>query len=519
MKRIKKILAGLIACFGLLFLAACSNNSSGISEKNVDMQITTTKDKATIKLTFDENENIKSSVLYIVCYKVVDGADNYHTKQNVSFSNSVYTSSTVEFKSLASKQEYKFILYVTFNGTDEKIVEKTATTSSTVSTEIASVDDFKNKLGTEKYDYTLTSDLDFGGDSINLFNTDSSQFIGTIDGGIYDADGNLTGCHKITNYKLSSSKYMGLLGNVKGASLKNLIIEDVTVEVSRSDAFIGSLFGYAERTSVNNVTIKNVSYKITASSSAEHFTGGVVGKSVGSAFDSVEATNVSINYTSARIKVSVGLFAGALLGEGLENVTAKSCGAEGSLTVVAEYSLSSTSDYADYIYVGGFAGQIGSNGTINDCYSKVDATYSMKQQARKFDLFMGGFVGGNTANIRITNSLAIATLKAYAGLTPTDGDGHNYENELVASQNAYVGGFIGNASGSIYGIRNSYSKLLAETVAEGKSQNDDGDTVLFVDSFKAKVSDSVSAEAFDGSSTITTEKPENLSEKLKGLLA
>ena len=111
MKRIKKILAGLIACFGLLFLAACSNNSSGISEKNVDMQITTTKDKATIKLTFDENENIKSSVLYIVCYKVVDGADNYHTKQNVSFSNSVYTSSTVEFKSLASKQEYKFILY------------------------------------------------------------------------------------------------------------------------------------------------------------------------------------------------------------------------------------------------------------------------------------------------------------------------------------------------------------------------------------------------------------------------
>lgn len=522
MKRIRRILAAFIAFFCLVFLASCGGSSSGVTAKDVDMDITTTKDKATVKLTLSENDNIKNkkAVLYIICNKVTDtndeSKDEYHSKQSVSFSNSVYTSSTVTFSSLITNQEYNFVLYVTFDGVDTKVTSKKAKTSETVSTTIASKDDFENNLLNDlKGEYTITSDIDLNNESINLFSSEPKAFQGKLDGGIYDSEGKLTGCHTIKNVKLSSASYIGLFGYTKGATIKNLIIEDVTFDVtSRSTASIGALIGYAINSYVENVTIKNFTCNLSASSLAEHNTGGVVGLAERSTFNSVYAENVNINYSSARVKVNVGLFAGAINGEALVNgIVCQSCGAKGSIKLVADYSASG--EAKEYIYCGGFVGSVGFNGKIDDCYSVVDLTYSRKDtMARTFDLCLGGFVGTNTNNMNITNSLAIASVAAYAGILPTEGDTHDYSNNYLCSGAAYMGGFIGKANNVFRGISNSYAKLAKDIVLEGSAMKE-SDQVVFAGDVYGSADDS---KYITDSALITTEVPSTLSEELQSLL-
>ena len=530
MKKIKNMILAIIGCLGLIILAACSSNSLGLSSSDIDMNITTTKDKATIKLTLSENDNIKNSkaVLYITCYTVADDStETYHSKQNVTFSNSVYTSSTVTFSSLTANKNYKFTLYATYNGSDSKILEKTAKTTDTVSTTIENKDDFKNNLPNDlDGEFTLTADIDFDGDSLSLFTTESKAFQGKLDGGIYDADGKLTGCHKLTNFKLGSNSYVGLFGYLKNATIKNLIIEDVTIDfTSRSSASMGALAGYAVGSYVENVTINNASFKIGASSLAEHNTGAVVGLAERSTFKNVYANDAAIDYTSARVKINVGLFAGSIQGEALSNDGfVISSGAKGSIKLVADYA--SSGDTTEYINCGGFVGQVGSNGKIDDCYSVAEITYSRKAtMARTFDLSIGGFVGYNNSNMDINNSLAINTIKAYAGSLPTDGDGHDYTTEKFASGNTYVGGFIGHATNVFRGIKNSYAKAKEEIVAEGTltvtetvNEVETTTTIGYVDAFAGKV-DTESAAYIINSSAITAEVPESLSATLKALLA
>ncbi len=523
MKKIKRIIAAIIGCFSLILLVACSNSSSGLSSSDVDMDITATKDKATIKLTLSENDNIKNgkAVLYITCYTVTDSTDSYHSKQTVSFSNSVYTSSTVTFSSLTANQEYKFTLFVTFGGSDSEVVSKTVTTSDTVSTTVSTADEFKTNLANDlDGEFSLTADIDFSGESISVFSSESKAFQGTLDGGIYDADGNLTGCHKISNFALTSASYIGLFGYLKNATIKNLIIEGVTADyTSRSTASIGCLAGYAVSSYVENVTINNFNLKISASSLAEHYTGGVVGQTDRCTFVDVTADNVTIAYSSARIKNTIGLFAGAINGEALVNsIAASGCGVKGSISLVAEYS--SSADSTEYINVGGFAGSIGSNGQIDDCYTVSTITYSRKDtMARTFNLSIGGFVGTNTSNMYITNSLAVTSINAYAGALPTEGDGHDYSASKLASGTAYIGAFIGKATKVFRGIVESYAKESATRVVEALEYEDiDGVNNVYLyngDFYGSAYDDSY----MSSSSVITTEIPSNLSETLKALLA
>lgn len=522
MKKIMRIVAAFIAVFGLIFLASCSGSTSGITANDVDMDITPTKDKATIKLTLSENDNIKNkkAVLYIICKKVVDtndeSKDEYHSKQKVSFSNSVYTSATVSFSSLTANQEYNFILYVTFDGTDTKVTSKKAKTPDSVSTTIANRDDFENNLLNDLYgEFTITSDIDFNGESLSLFSTESKAFKGKLDGGIYDESGKLTGCHVLKNFKLTSASYMGLFGYLKGATIKNIIIEDVSADLnSRSSASAGALVGYALNSYVENVTINNFNYNLSASSLAEHNTGGVVGLVERSTFKNVYANNVNINYSSARVKINVGLFAGTITGEALaDGVVCQSCGAKGTIKLVADYS--SSGDTKEHIYVGGFVGAVGSNGKIDDCYADVACTYSRKDtMARTFDLCIGGFVGTNTNNMHITNSLALYSLNAYAGVLPAEGATYDYSESVLSSGKSYIGGFIGKANNVFRGIADSYSKSMGTTAIEA-SATKESEQVLYVGSFLGEADD---AAYITNSEAITTEIPTTLSEKLQSLL-
>lgn len=503
MKKLKGLIAGIILCFGLLILSACGGKSSGITAKDVDMQISSiNKDSATIKLTFTENENIskKLATFYVMAYKYVDGAEeSSNNRQDVSFTGDKFTSATVSFSSLASEQEYHFVLFITYEKKTKRLTFVEGTTSTYVSDEIKTTDDFKNNLVNDTDgDFILTEDLDFSvegsNETLSLFSSESKAFQGKLDGGIYDNDGNLTGCHKISNFKISSTgTYSGLFGYLKGAEIKNLIIENVSVEcTNKTTSHIGAFAGYVVDSYVENVKVNNVSFSITTSSgssTSEINTGGVIGYTKRSSFQGVVADNVQLDFSSIRTRVNIGLFAGKITGDALkDNITAKECGASGKLILTSDFTASSTE--TGYVYAGGFVGSLNSSGSIEDCYTEVESVYSTKrQECRTFDLFFGGFVGANgpdSTMMYIKNSLAVLKdVQVYAGQTSTEEgyDYSQYDTAYLATGYAYVGGFVGKANGAFRGIFDSYALNAKDLVLHAATTRDikEDDTVVGVE--------------------------------------
>ena len=533
MKRIKAIIASIISVFALIILASCGGKSSGINAKEVDMEISSiTKDSATIKLTFTENDNLKNGTAkpYVMAYKYVDNEETSGVKQNVSFNGDVYTSATVEFKSLANEQEYHFVLFVTFNGSDKKIKTVSGKTSNNVSREIDSASSFEENLVNDlDGDFVLTGDIDFKKadseelDTVNLFSSESKAFQGTLDGNN----------HTIKNFKLGSATNAGLFGYLKGATIKNLVIENVVVSyTSKASSHIGALAGYVIDSNIENVTIKNVTYEVTTQSTAEINVGGVAGYSERTSYKNVYAEDVNINFTSAKHKVNAGLFIGRANGDALINdVLAQSCGAKGIINIATDCP---TGSDAGAFYIGGFVGALNSSGKIDDSYAVVEETVSTKRQTSKdFDVFVGGFVGGNGpqgSSMYITNSLAISNINVYGGQLE-DAPEFDYtqynEDFFVATKNTYIGGFIGKASKVFRGIDNSYAKLAddftiyADRTRTNKDDAEVIDTVLFEGAFIGKFDDA--SEMYidsDGKalSPVDTTIPDTLSEALKELL-
>ena len=109
------------------------------------------------------------------------------------------------------------------------------------------------------------------------------QFEGSFDGGIYDAEGNLTGTHTIANLKvaISSGKYYAGLFGVYHASqnstLKNLTLNGVNITSGQSAQGVGAFVGSAKNAQ-NGVTLENLhvigSVNIVGATS---YVGGIVG--------------------------------------------------------------------------------------------------------------------------------------------------------------------------------------------------------------------------------------------------
>ena len=537
MKKIRGLFALLIAFFGLFALASCgSGNKSIISSKDVEISATPTKDKIELDITLSENESVKngSASLWVVCKTVVDeNTSNYHSKKDISFTNGIYTHASLSFTSLAANQEYEFILYVTYNAKDSIVTSIKSTTTDTVKTAIATAADFKQNLVQDRTgDFKITEDINFNKDSLGLFNTAANAFKGTIDGGIYENDV-LVGCHKLSNITLTSATYIGLFGYLSNATIKNLIIEDVTgTYTSRADAWIGSLAGYAVNSIIDNVTVNNVTISVGATSTAKHYAGGVIGYAEKSSIANTYGNNVSLTYTAARINITAGLFIGYITGDALNNNTfINHCGVKGDFKMTFTYP-SSSQGTKGYVYAGGFAGQISSSGLVNDCYSMVNSEFTVSEfDGRAYNVYYGAFVGANASNMYITNSVARTTkMSIYAGATaPEDDDAiDTYKERYIATENAYFGGFIGSADGVFRGIKNSYSIFEAPVICAATTRDvttDDvttTETVLFVDSFAAKsnptLPEQISSECAEINSSDLADI-DNLSETLVEALA
>lgn len=507
MRSLKKIFAFLMVVGFLFILASCGSKSGVIA--NMEYTASTTKIKITA--TFAENEHLKDKTATVSIKEYGYGDDNsevFKEQKSLSFSNDIYTKAdVVEFSGLTKNTKYLYKLYVTFEGYAEEITTLEATTSNAGDTDddaiaITTVDDFNSIGSNPSAHYVLKNDLDFSNKTLDAGLTSSNMFKGSFDGGNYT----------IKNLKLTSSN-TALFTYTKDATIKNLKLDNVSADYStgRSNASIGALLGKAEGTIVKDVTITNVDFKVKGNSSAIIDCGAVTGLAITSTFENVNASNVTIEFTQARYKTNVGLFAGQL-GDNNRSVgkttydgnevtlLAGKCFASGTIKT----TLYTSSD--GYTHIGGFSGDISSPSLVFDSYSDANITVTknvtvsgdvVTTDSVKSHIAIGGFTGcNNTGSMNIKKCLANASITAYAGNQDYAEKAKDDLFTTSTTDNKYythIGGFIGVVRPVIANVTDCIYKPVGDGVkvyALDTQKIDDVDVkVLFTDNTIAENKD------------------------------
>ncbi|MDE7095667.1 MAG: hypothetical protein K2O23_04180, partial [Anaeroplasmataceae bacterium] len=324
----------------------------------------------------------------------------------------------LEFSNLTADTKYSVKLIISSKGKQKTLATKEVTTLNTGESEddpilVDSLDMLLGMNKTKDAYYKLTTDIDCGGSLTSIFNS-SSTFAGTFDG-----DG-----HKIYNYKMDSNQYTGLFGYMSGATVKNLVLENVSYEATRSNTYLGALAGLAKHCKISNVTVKNVSFKHSGQTTTYSYVGGLIGQADGCEIKNCFVEEANIEIPSARLKMYVGGF----VGENKKS-TITDCHVTGSVNAKIYY----TSNADGCLYLGGFSGINDSSQGINNCYSKVNinvAEYDGTPGSGKstFKLYVGGFNGGNSKDAsRFDNCASIGDI----------------EVSVKSAYYVYVGGFAG----------------------------------------------------------------------------
>lgn len=460
MRKINKLIGLLFIMIGFITLASCSG---GAGVKAI-MEAKPTANKVTITCTFEANSKLETGDAYPIIRKysyengeVKDTADDY---KKITFDKS-NTVASVEFDGLDSNTKYLFKMYINYESTDTYIDQIEVTTLSyddEKPIEITSKDDFKNMVDDNDGIYVLKNDIDFENEELSLFSSATEPFKGTFNG-----DG-----HTIKNVKLSktSLSYYGIFGYTKNAKISNLNIENVTVESNGLGSFsAGALIGCAEATTVSDVTISNVNYTITVSSTGDVNVGGVVGSSAKSTFTNTTINGVTIDFTQARYRVNVGLFAGKVSGDSVgekeiagktKKIVTDACSATGSITGAMKFSSSTEG----YLRAGGFVGFVESSSSIiYNSYCDANIELTKTDSVDKYDLSVGGFIGSNSGYVNISKCFA----KTNINVSASDADTRLVAND--SEKTAAVGGFAGRLNRTIGKISDCYFTGTVEVVA------------------------------------------------------
>lgn len=460
MKKITGFLSIVFAFIFMIVLASCSDNSGVEVEKSVTASTTT----ITFNLTFAENANLsgKTAVPHIKLYAYDETKENHvgeylSQDKTCTFSNNVYTSSTVTFTSLTKDTTYTFRFYVTYNQNEELVATWEEKTSSDNAKEIKTVDDFLAMKDDREGDYTLEADIDFAGAKITgLFTSSGTAFKGTFDGKN----------HTISNFVFDNANTYGIFTYAEEATIKNLNVVGTTddylahsldqdgnsVALVNGDysegcktANIGILVGTATKVEFENVTINNVKVTVKGQSNASLNVGGVVGSAANCSFTNVKAEGVDISFPKQlRLNVCVGLFAGSISGEALETekgaYTAKNTSAKGSITGVLYFPSGD-----GYVVVGGYAGDLGSSGLVSDSYVVADIKLyreTTTTSTNKFSLTVGGFAGENkNGSMNVKGCLAAADILVKAGVESATNE--DAATSKLNTKMTYIGGFVG----------------------------------------------------------------------------
>lgn len=280
--------------------------------------------------------------------------------------------------------------------------------------------------------FKITEDVVLSGEWTPIGTGSGRAFAGTFDGGGH----RITGL-SITNY----SPHVGLFGYLRGASIKNLVLEGEINIANGTSGAAGTLAGTAESTVFGNIeVVANVSV------SSLQNVGGTVGATAGSCtFTGVRATGGVAGKSAA----------GGILGEGT-----------GTFTNCTFGNQNSTSSVSGGSSVGGIAGGLKSGGLLfENCenYAVIEAGGQnaggiagyggIVNNCRNFGSILGdgGYVGGivgrgsGSSVSDCGNSGTIVSRNSYAGGIAGTGikDINTCTNSGAVSGTSHTGGLMG----------------------------------------------------------------------------
>lgn len=304
--------------------------------------------------------------------------------------------------------------------------------------------------------YRLSADLDLQGTAFPGIGSAAHPFTGIFDGQK----------HTVSGVQISGGMGVGFFNVIRGATVKNLNLQNVTV---RGEENVGGLVGLAQATLDTEDMTQNVANLIgnctvSGTVSGTKQVGGLVGLN-GGAYDKDTLFSIAsaVDKCTADAVVSGDYKVGGLIGENGGAVTKSAALGEinaPSGKIVGGFAGDSTGDiYESHAAgkvtgsgtVGGFVGY--SSGTVKQCYS-LGGVYGTD--------YIGGFAG----------SISKADTVISTGSVTVVG---------TASQ-GYAGGFAGNLGGTIAGlshqvtVKNAYGNCAQ---AEGTSISAAGNSSSF----------------------------------------
>lgn len=432
MNKIFKFCSFIFIMLGIFLLSACATGASGIKGQ---LTYEAKRNELEVTAEFEKNAKLEESGTS-VSIKLYTADESFKTSKTASVQDGIQAQ--VSFTNLEQNTTYILKLFVSVGGYEEELDKIEAATknegdSEETAIEINTVDEFLNIKNDVSAYYKLNADLDLENEgTISLF-TSSSKFSGTFDGGN----------HTIKNYKLTSTEYAGLFGYTSNAVIKNLILENASIELTNSTKNFGAVAGRADQSTIENVKVNGCTVTNSSYSTSDVFVGGFIGRSDGSILNNCGIENVSLTLTAVKPSSSnlsyIGLFAGHILG--VSEFT--SCSAIGQASV----GLTGTG----MISVGGFAGVNDSARLLKSCYSMGTLAVTKTGASNSKELTVGGFIGKN-----ITGQCNLEDCLAVTDITVLSNSAEETAATTTLATTAYIGGFAGKVEISPLGISKCY---------------------------------------------------------------
>ena len=294
--------------------------------------------------------------------------------------------------------------------------------------EIWNVQDWKNINDSPTENYILMEDINFineanieqiynidgifngNGHTISNINMINHAFINRVNGTIENL--------YVNNFNQNSGGYCGLIySTANGAIVNNIHINNMNI-IKSSGNMSGGLVTYADRSSIKNCSINNITMNVDMNDS--QIIGGLVGSMSNSNIDNSYVQGLKINS-----KIAVDPSIGGLVGSNIGVCSIKNCYVEGTI-------------FSENINVGGIIGKATGN-TIENCYAKVDISTENN--------FVGGIVGAYTGTIsNISNNVTIGNIYTTSGVENINRIvGNNSDTEInYAYENQLLNGYKSN---------------------------------------------------------------------------
>ncbi len=290
-----------------------------------------------------------------------------------------------------------------------------------------------------------------------LFDADH-VFKGSIDGGVYDGDGKLTGRTTVTGGTFKGVGEVSIFGHIayaldhKGArvkgsgEIKNIIFDNPTIKIVKGDddkfantVLIG-LVATKNGGTISNCDVTNTNSttpKVVIAAEGSTVENDALKNGLGAViFGGIAANNVGViencNVVLKNVSVvSESIVLGGVAGSNSGSSSVTSCNADIEITSLLCADDGDGANGVSFARAGGLVGNNG--GSISAC----DATLTVKEATSKEELLLGGAAAFNTNNIRETK----ATAKFGAQSSPMIVGG--------GSQRACAGGLAGVNDGAI----------------------------------------------------------------------